>query len=248
MSVYENVATGVYFLLVPVILAYTWALQGTYRDTAQMIDITVPMRAGLPEFESPDGLPDSWRTLSKRIKDGDHCNLSELKFCAHTGTHLDAPTHFVDESQVTIADLDLDKLNGPVLVVEAPVEATTLTAEVMKALDIPPTTRRLIIKTRNTKRNLMYMTAFDSSYVGFDESGAEWLVENTAVQMIGIDYLSIASYAFLKEAHVQLLKAELVPVEGLDLREVSPGLYTVHCLPLKLHGADGSPCRCILYQ
>jgi len=81
--------------------------------------------------------------------------------------------------------------------------------------------------------------------VGVDRSGAEWLVKK-GVQLVGIDYLSIAPYKQSRPTHRVLLNAGVVVIEGLDLSQVSRGRYTLHCLPLKLMGSDGAPARAIL--
>ena len=82
-------------------------------------------------------------------------------------------------------------------------------------------------------------------YEAMDRSGAEWLVQK-GVQLVGIDYLSIAPYGESRPTHRVLLEAGVVVVEGLDLSKVSRGRYTLHCLPLKLMGSDGAPARAIL--
>jgi kynurenine formamidase len=134
---------------------------------------------------------------------------------------------------------------GPVLLVDAPRD-TNLTAQVLASLHIPPGVERIIFRTLNTDRRLMWKTAFDSSYVGLTTDGAEWIVTQTKIRFIGIDYLSIAAYINLVPAHQVLLKKKLILVEGLNLDDVDMGLYIMHCLPLKLMQAEGCPIRCIL--
>lgn len=93
----------------------------------------------------------------------------------------------------------------------------------------------------------MYQKEFDTSYVGFTEDGANWLVENTDIKLVGIDYLSVAAFDHLIPAHLVFLKSrEIILVEGLKLDDVVAGIYSVHCLPLRLAGAEASPIRCIL--
>ncbi|XP_020237099.1 cyclase-like protein 3 [Cajanus cajan] len=95
----------------------------------------------------------------------------------------------------------------------------------------------------------MYQKEFDSSYVGFTEDGADWLVKNTDIKLVGIDYLSVAAFDHLIPAHLVFLEGrEIIIVEGLKLDDVATGIYTVHCLPLRLAGAEGSPIRCILIK
>ena len=122
-------------------------------------------------------------------------------------------------------------------------------AQVMKSLNIPRGVIRVLFRTLNTDRRLMFQKEWDSSYVGFTADGAKWLVENTDIKLVGIDYLSVASYDYLIPSHLVFLKdREIILVEGLKLDDVPAGLYSVHCLPLRLAGAEGSPIRCILIK
>ncbi|KHN19182.1 Kynurenine formamidase [Glycine soja] len=107
-------------------------------------------------------------------------------------------------------------------------------------------------KTTNVDTSLPHDEAieeWDTSYVGFIVDGAKWLVDNTDIKLVGIDYLSVASYDYLIPSHLVFLKdREIILVEGLTLDDVPAGLYSVHCLPLRLAGAEGSPIRCILIK
>ncbi|CAL8176708.1 unnamed protein product [Prunus armeniaca] len=82
--------------------------------------------------------------------------------------------------------------------------------------------------------------------------GAKWLVENTDIKLIehaGVDYLAVAVYEqAIPIHHVFLQGREIILVEGLKLDGIPAGLYSVHCLPLRLMGSDGSPARCILIK
>ncbi|KAG6424940.1 hypothetical protein SASPL_115363 [Salvia splendens] len=96
-------------------------------------------------------------------------------------------------------------------------------------------------------RRLMYKKEFDSSFVGFTKDGAQWLVDNTDVKLVGTDYLSVGAFDYATAAHLVFLKSkEIILVEGLKLDDVQAGIYSVHCLPLRLVGSEGSPIRCIL--
>ncbi|BBH09625.1 late embryogenesis abundant protein-related / LEA protein-related protein [Prunus dulcis] len=130
-------------------------------------------------------------------------------------------------------------MQGPALVVDVPRDSN-ITAEVMKSLNIPKGTRRVLFKTLNTDRRLMHRKEFDSSFVGFTEDGAKWVVDNTDIKLVGTDYFSIATYDEAIPAHVAFLRGrEIIPVEGLKLDDIQPGNYSVHCLPLRLLGAEG---------
>ena len=119
----------------------------------------------------------------------------------------------------------------------------------MESLNIPKGVRRVLFRTLNTDRGLMWKEGGDMSYVGFTEDGAQWLVDNTDIKLVGLDYLSIASFDHACSAHVVFLKnADIILVEHLKLEYVETGLYMLHCLPLRLVGSDGSPIRCILIK
>ncbi|VAI45212.1 unnamed protein product [Triticum turgidum subsp. durum] len=123
-----------------------------------------------------------------------------------------------------------------------------ITTESMKSLNIPKGVRRVLFRTLNTDRGLMWKAAGDMSYVGFTEDGAQWLVDNTDIKLVGIDYISVAAFDHLISAHVAFFKNDIILVEALKLDNVKTGLYTLHCLPLRLVGSEGSPIRCILIK
>lgn len=190
-------------------------------------------------------------SLSLSMKNGSDYNFSIMKLPVHAGTHVDAPGHMYDryfDAGFDVDSLDLDVLNGPALLVDVPRDKN-ITADVMKSLNIPKGARRVLFRTLNTDRKLMFKKEFDTSYVGFMKDGAQWLVDNTDIKLVGIDYLSVAAYADLIPAHLVFLEGrEIILVEGLKLDDIQPGIYDVHCLPLRLLGAEGSPIRCILIK
>jgi arylformamidase len=178
------------------------------------------------------------------IETGSEVNLTRLEMCAHSGTHVDAPFHFIDKNALTVDQLSLKVLSGRAYVLSLP-DCDLITARVLKNAEIPPRTRRLLFKTRNSAYWSSHGNAFQEDYVGLSKDGAQWLVDR-GVKLVGIDYLSIAPYTDTRPTHQILLKAGVVVIEGLDLSKVSQGRYTLHCLPLKLAGADGAPARAIL--
>ncbi|KAJ9175263.1 hypothetical protein P3X46_013834 [Hevea brasiliensis] len=216
----------------------------------RIIDISHRYVSDMPSWDSKEGIGMFIR-LFESLKNGSMANFSEFKLSVHSGTHVDAPGHVYDhyyDAGFDVDTLDLEVLNGPALLVDVPRESN-ITAEVMKSLEIPKGVRRVLFRTLNTDRKLMFKKEFDTSYAGFLEDGAKWLVENTDIKFVGIDYLSVAAYAEAIPTHLVFLKSrEIILVEGLKLDNVKPGLYNVHCLPLRLLGAEGSPARCILVK
>jgi arylformamidase len=181
--------------------------------------------------------------LTSSIEAGDNANVSEVTMSCHTGTHVDAPHHFLNNG-ITVEDLALDLLVGRAYVLDLP-NVPMITASVLMQADIPPRTRRLLFKTRNSQYWADGNHEFQANYVGLSVDAAELLVDRN-VKLVGIDYLSIAPYKMGTPVHSILLDAGVVIVEGLDLSEVSQGRYTLHCLPLKLGGVEGAPARAIL--
>lgn len=209
------------------------------------IDLTVPVQAGLPAWERTTGLRRNWRALSQSIAEGDVVNQSHLNLDAHTGTHIDAPLHFLQGGD-SVDQLPLSSLVGPALIVDVP-DGTNVTAEALEALGVPEGAERLLFRTENTRRGLMARTPFASDYVGLDSSAARWLAKNRPeVVLVGVDYLSIGMLDDIIEAHKELFRKGTVVVEGLNLTSVPTGTHHLTCLPLRLVGSDGSPARCIL--
>jgi arylformamidase len=179
-----------------------------------------------------------------KIEEGDSSNVSRVEMSVHTGTHVDAPFHFLGGDTPTVEHLPLRMLTGRAYVLHLP-KADCITASVLENAEIPPRTRRLLFKTRNSDYWTNRETAFQTDFVAISSDGAQYLVDR-GVKLVGIDYLSVAPYRESRPTHEILLQAGVVLLEGLDLSEVSQGRYTMYCLPLKLGGSDGSPARAIL--
>ncbi|KAJ0077262.1 cyclase-like protein 2 [Pistacia vera] len=216
----------------------------------QIYDISHRYTEDMPSWDKTEGLG-QFLWLPASIKNGSLANNSEMKLPTHTGTHVDAPGHVFDhyfDAGFDVDTLDLHVLNGPALLVDVPRDKN-ITAVVMESLHIPRGVRRVLFRTLNTDRKLMFKKEFDTSYVGFMKDGAKWLVENTDIKLVGIDYLSVAAYDDLLPSHYVFLEGrEIILVEGLKLDGVPAGIYSVHCLHLRLLGAEGSPIRCILIK
>jgi arylformamidase len=214
-------------------------------SSSPLVDLTATISPSLVVFESAFGLGEGHRVQSKSQLRGDDANVSELRFGAHTGTHVDAPRHFARGDNTGIEEIDLRHLNGPAFVVDA-FGVVFLDRESLSHLEIPQGATIVLFRTDNTRRGIMNQTRFDKDYVGFSKDGAEYLLETFPnVKTVGIDYVSIAAYDHLVTAHVVLLEAGLVPVEGLLIPEhtVKPGWWMFHCAPLKIAGSDGAPAR-----
>nr|XP_043627418.1 cyclase-like protein 2 isoform X2 [Erigeron canadensis] len=220
-------------------------------ENGKIYDITHRISSQTLSGVSDEGIGDGYLRLHQSMQNGSVYNFSIIKLPAHSGTHVDAPGHFYDDyyqAGFDIDSLDLEILNGPALLVDVPRDKN-ITAEVMKSLNIPKGVRRVLFRTLNTDKQLMRQKRFDTSYVGFMKDGAQWLKDNTDIKLVGIDYLSVAAYDDLIPSHLVFLESrEIILVEGLKLEGIEAGIYSVHCLPLRLLGAEGSPIRCILIK
>jgi len=176
----------------------------------------------------------------KRMRRGDLNNSSSIQASVHTGTHVDAPFHFVPDGK-TIESLPLDLFIGPARVCAVDVEAQITAADVRR-LNLAGE-KRVLFKTRNS--SLLQNTAYDPSFVSFSVDGAEALAE-LGVQLVGLDYLSVARADEQVPVHRAFLDRGVVLLEGADLSQVEPGRYELICFPVKLAGSDGAPCRAVL--
>lgn len=206
-----------------------------------LIDVTVPMRPGMPQWEGEEILATT--PLSQTPEDVS--NVLKLTMTSHTGTHVDAPRHFIHDG-ATLDEIPLDRWVGSCLVVDFTALNKDITAEDLQLAEIPAGTERLIFKTRNSGLWASSPNTFVRDYVALAPSGAEWLVAR-GIGLLGIDYLSIGSVRpDGVDTHLILLGRGMVIVEGLDLSAVTPGRYELLCFPLHLAGADGSPARVAL--
>ena len=203
----------------------------------EVFDVSVPIRPGMIIY---DGNPGVTLERVQSIVDGAHANVSRLELGVHTGTHVDAPLHFLDDGRAS-ESIELEPLIGPAIVVDATAVAGELDADALAGLDIPAGATRVLLTTPNGR--LWDEPAFSRDFIRLTASGAAYVLER-GIRVIGIDYLSIGD----ADAHRKLLSAGVIPIEGLDLRAVEPGPYELVCLPLRLEGSDGAPGRVVLIR
>jgi len=207
---------------------------------ADYIDISLLLS---PELLCWPGSPPLELRRRRNMINGDKCNDSDLSCNLHTGTHVDAPLHFLaDGADVTA--LALDTLIGPAVVAALP-EVDVITADDLERLALPPHTRRLLLRTRNSESWSRGDREFHRDFVALTADAAHWVVAR-GIQLIGVDYLSVQRFHDGPETHITLLQAGVVILEGLNLSQVVPGDYELICLPLKLAGAEGAPARTVL--
>jgi arylformamidase len=173
------------------------------------------------------------------------CNLTHLSLSAHTGTHMDAPRHFLAKGR-SMESLPLDAVVGPCRVIEIK-HRNVITVEELHRHKLKRG-ERVLFKTRNSVKSwrLAKKSIFDKNFVYTPAEAARYLVER-GVRTVGVDYLSVGGWQKDGvECHRILLGAEVRIIEGLDLSKIKPGAYDLICLPLKILGADGAPARAIL--
>lgn len=206
---------------------------------SEWIDITVPLRTGMAHW--PGDPPVSLERISDMDR-GDEANVGVLHMSAHTGTHMDAPLHFVKDG-AGIDEMPLDATVGPARVIG--IEADVIGETILAAQGVQ-SGERILFKTRNSTLCWRFNRCFLKNFVQIDASGARYLAEKR-VRAVGIDYLSIGAYGGDgAETHRTLLGAGIWVIEGLDLESVEPGLYELICLPLKIARGDGAPARAMV--
>ena len=214
-----------------------------HKQIMPIYDVSVSLSADTPTYPGDPGIEID-QLLS--MENGDHANVSMIRFGAHSGTHVDAPAHFV-AGGAHVEFLELETLIGEVQVVEVPGSVETID-EAFIENNLQPETTRVLFKTRNSSYWDQSHASFRSDYTSLDPGAARKLV-GLGVKLVGIDYLSVEKFGSdTFETHHVLLSQGVVIVEGLDLRKVSAGVYELICLPLKLSGGsgDGAPARAVL--
>jgi arylformamidase len=202
----------------------------------EIFDISVPIRPGMVTYE---GDPPVHVERALSIAGGASANVGRLDFGVHTGTHVDAPIHFLEGAAGAEA-LPLEVLIGPAHVVDATGVEGQLDENALRGLELRGA-ERFIFKTTNS--SLWELDRFSPEMVKLTGDGALYLIGRD-VRLVGIDYLSVGD----EEAHLELLRAGVVPLEGLDLRGIEPGEFELVCLPLRLVGSDGAPARAVLIR
>jgi arylformamidase len=206
----------------------------------RIYDVTVPLRPSIPTYAGTE--PGPKLDFHSLISRGDSANVSELSLGSHTGTHVDAPDHFLANG-VTVEEIPVEYLIGPCVVFEH-TGNSHITADDLASAALPMGAQRLLAKTTNGR--FWDDDQFHPEFIGFADAAGRWLADEGFV-LVGIDYLSIERFRSPDHSvHVALLEKNAVIVEGLDLRAVSAGEYTIVCAPLPVVGADGAPARVFL--
>jgi arylformamidase len=221
----------------------------------KIIDITTPISPFTRVFPGdPEPAIDRISTLEK-----EGCAVSRLILGSHTGTHVDAPSHVLDNG-LPVDKLELESLMGMALVLDFSSLEGALTADILekafKNTGISDNISILLLKTESPFRKQKSEGDTSSHNEGFreeesdplylDESAAFWILEKK-FKTIGIDNFSVDSFhSETLPAHHILLSGNVNIVECLELSSVDSGIYSFLCLPLKIYGCDGAPARALL--
>jgi len=203
------------------------------------IDISVPLRDAMVHW--PSDPPVSIKRV-KDIEQGDTANLSVISMGSHSGTHVDAPIHFVKKGK-GVDNIPLDTVVGRARVIEIK-DSESITPEELVQYRIRRG-ERILFKTENSS-HVWQKDEFVEDFVFISDAAADFLVDR-GVRLVGIDYLSVGSFKHGGSyVHKTLLSGGVWTIEGLDLLKVTRGNYDLICLPLRIIAGDGAPARAIL--
>jgi arylformamidase len=178
------------------------------------------------------------------MKDGEKFTLSKFDMGAHSGTHIDAPQHFVKDG-ISIDQIPLEVFIGPARVIDCSPDALAIDAAELKRHKWQGT-KRILFRTRNSRNHWMTDPNFhkDFTYIAPD---AAQLLADAGVELVGVDYISAEKFgADEPKTHWILLGKKIPIIEGLDLNHVEAGDYDLIILPLRVPGHEAAPARALL--
>jgi arylformamidase len=206
------------------------------------VDITAPIDPKvIPVYPGDAGIK---LEFLQEFRTGGKLTLSTYTFGAHTGTHIDAPLHFV-AGGATIDKVSFNSLIGPVRVIDCSADAMAIDGTELNKHQWRGA-KRILFRTRNSRNHWMSDPTFhkDFTYVAPD---AAQLLADAGVVLVGIDYISMEKFGAAEpKTHVALLGKNIPIVEGVDLSNVSAGDYDLIILPLRVPGHEAAPARAVL--
>ena len=216
------------------------AMSSTQQKYETVYDISVLL--GTESISYPGDTPYS-RDLMLTIEDSGICNASKLVMSAHSGTHLDAPLHFIPNEK-SIDEYSAKQFILPAQVVNIEDRESIRPSE-LESLDIKPGDA-LLFKTDNSASGRCRSGVFSENFVYLSPQAADFCV-GKKVSLVGIDYNTIERYSDETfSVHHKLLGNNILILEGINLKEVPPGRYILFCFPLKIKGGEASPVRAVL--
>lgn len=210
------------------------------QEEKRVFDISISLSSDTLTFP---GQPRFQKEILSSIERGDRSNVSKLMMTSHTGTHVDAPKHFVGDMD-SIDKVPFSRIIGPACVYELNV-SEKIDAVDVQSLEIAPGDI-VLFKTRNSE--LLTNTEFRKDYVYLTGEAAE-VLKDTGVAAVGLDYLIVDEFDnTARPVHHILLRKGIILIEGLNLGHISAGDYYLICLPLKIRDGDGAPARAVLIE
>jgi arylformamidase len=204
----------------------------------------ISVKLGAEAIEYPGTPPYSQEVILK-LKDGDFCNLTKLAMIVHIGTHIDTPAHYIAQGK-NLDEYPIEKWIRPAHVVDTKDKKAIRPAELEK-LDIKPGDA-LLFKTENSRSGRSVSGVFTEDFVAMSIESADFCVEKK-VGLVGIDYNTVDRYGDETfPVHHKLMGGDILILEGINLKDVPAGEYTLFCLPVKIKGVEGSPARAILLR
>jgi arylformamidase len=206
-------------------------------------DVSVPISSATPIYPGDPAIEiNDW----SRLANGDSANVSILNFGLHSGTHIDAPAHFIDGG-AKVDSISLQRLVGKATVIAVDERLEAIDENFVSG-NCSGRHERILFKTRNSTFWSHTEQGFRNDYTFITPEAARRLVD-AGLKLVGIDYLSVEDFnSRTFETHHILLSNGVVILEGLDLRTVPAGSYELICLPLRIAAGrgDGAPARVIL--
>lgn len=203
----------------------------------KLIDISWPIAEAMTAYK--DNRTVKLEPRKRFEKDAVRETLITLS--SHTGTHVDAPAHFMRDG-VTIDQIPLERLCGDAVVIDMTYVTEKITRADLVGLSIPEN-KIILFKTKNS--SLDVTQPFTHDFVYIDYTAAEYLVEKR-IRAIAIDYLGVERSQPRHETHIVFMQAGIPIIEGVRLAQVEVGSYKLFCLPLLIPGCDAAPARAVL--
>lgn len=205
----------------------------------KIIDISWPLSDEMTTYKDKKNI----HIQPTKTFQADAVRETSITLSSHTGTHIDAPSHFMQNGK-SIDQLDPLCCSGPAQVIDMTHINNCITQNDLINITIA-SDHIILFKTKNS--NLSATAPFDYNFVYIDATAAEYL-KKQSIRAIGIDYLGIERNQPKHETHMTFMQHNIPIIEGLRLQDIQAGIYTLWCLPIKIPGLDGAPARALLIQ
>lgn len=202
-----------------------------------LYDISQPIEKGMAMYKARADLAPALQ-YTKSIEKGDHVTESRIALYMHTGTHADSPKHGLKQGR-DISAMPLETYYGPCQVIDCTSATEFIQAEDLKKAKLTKGAR-ILLKTRQVSKK-----GYDPKFVSLSNEAAE-LLASKEIQLVGIDAWDIERDGYA--THQTLFKAGIAVIEGLTLKDIPAGEYTLIAFPLKISGAEASPVRAVLVK